>query len=232
MTVLAVAIATLLKIFFRAEFGMDSPYLIFFSAIAISSIFGGFLQGVLAVTLSSVTVIWVFMKPELLGVFLLPHDAVQAFFFIVDGLLVAGIGAFAYRINRKAKALLGEARESERQAKENDFRFRRVYESNMLGLLFARKDGHIVEANDYFLTMLGYTREDFDKQGLNWRDITPENHLSLSLHTWKKMTRGDMTEPLEKEYLAKDGTRVPVLLGSSLLDSETAVSFVLDMRAR
>ncbi|MBX3040963.1 MAG: response regulator [Bdellovibrionaceae bacterium] len=234
ITFLAVAGATCLKIFFRAEFHMESPYLIFFSAIAISAVFGGFLQGVFAVLLSAVIVLWVFIRPDpdLMGVFLRPHDAVQSMFFMLDGLLVAGIGAFAHRSNLKAGSLLADARESERQAKENDFRFRKVYESKMLGLLFTRRDGRILEANDYFLQMLGYTREDLEQNVLSWHQVTHGDDLARSLGNWQKMSQGELTEPFEKEYVAKNGERVPVLLGSSPLDSETAVTFVLDMRAR
>ena len=75
-------------------------------------------------------------------------------------------------------------------------------------------NGFIIEANDAFLKMIGYTREDFSANQINWREITPPEYLLLSERSVEEVRTIGICKPFEKEYIRKDGDRIPVLLGS------------------
>src|SRR4029079_4870196 len=56
---------------------------------------------------------------------------------------------------------------------EREARVRRLVDSNIVGVLIWNFDGQILEANDAFLSMLQYGREDFISNGVRWTDLTP-----------------------------------------------------------
>src|SRR5207302_4039964 len=90
------------------------------------------------------------------------------------------------------------------------------------------------DANDAFLKIVGYTREDMLQGLLNKSVITPREHAEMDRLKWGEVVERGTIVPYEKEYLRKDGRRVPVLIGASMIDSErdTRVSFVLDITTR
>src|SRR5512135_1431402 len=109
----------------------------------------------------------------------------------------------------------------------------RLVESNILGIT-VEQDGTIVEANDAFLGMLGYTRDDLVAGRLRSRDLTPPEYADLDARALDDMLRHGGYAPLEKEVLRKDGSRVAVLVGAAALSRAplTSVAFVLDLTER
>ncbi len=109
----------------------------------------------------------------------------------------------------------------------------RLVESNILGIT-VEQDGTIVEANDAFLGMLGYTRDDLVAGRLRSRDLTPPEYADLDARALDDMLRHGGYAPLEKEVLRKDGSRVAVLVGAAALSRAplTSVAFVLDLTDR
>jgi PAS domain S-box-containing protein len=109
----------------------------------------------------------------------------------------------------------------------------RVLSSNIIGLTTG--DPHrTIQANDAFLAIVGYSREDLAAGLVNWRRMTPPEYARLDRHALRELTsRGECT-PYEKEYVRKDGTRVPVCIGLLRLDSGEAkwMSFVIDLANR
>ncbi|MHC5829431.1 MAG: PAS domain-containing protein, partial [Nostoc sp.] len=95
-------------------------------------------------------------------------------------------------------------------------------------------NGSIIEANDAFLKMVGYTRENLSANQMNWREITPPEYLLLSERSVKELKTTGVCKPVEKEYIRKEGDRSPVLLGSVLVGDtqETVIGFVVDLSAR
>src|SRR5207342_2833931 len=88
-------------------------------------------------------------------------------------------------------------------------RARRLIEANIIGVMVERADGMVVEANDALLSLLGFTREDLAAGAIDWRRLTPPEHLSRTMIAMQEAeTRGGST-PYEKEYFRKDGRRVP-----------------------
>jgi len=115
--------------------------------------------------------------------------------------------------------------------RERERRISRLVDSNLVGIVFWALDGSVVDANDAFLRIVGYSHEDLSASRIDWREMTPPEFLPLDEEHGRQMRLRGVTDPYEKEYLRKDGTRVPVLIGSTFLEDtrERGVSFVLDL---
>lgn len=110
---------------------------------------------------------------------------------------------------------------------------RRLLQSDMIGIQIA-EDEVIVQANDAFLRMVGYSREDLASGRLRWREMTAPEYAGADQRAQDELTRRGSFRPYEKEYLRKDGTRVPVLLVGSLVRAEPLcrVCFAVDLTER
>jgi PAS domain S-box-containing protein len=118
---------------------------------------------------------------------------------------------------------------------EREAKIRRLVDANIIGIFFWDLEGPILGANDAFLRIVGYDREDLVAGRLRWTDLTPPEWLDRHERSWTpglKMT-GSL-QPYEKEYFRKDGSRVPVLVGSTSFDEarNQGVAFVLDLTER
>lgn len=118
--------------------------------------------------------------------------------------------------------------------RESEARFRRLAESNLIGIMFGDVNGKIVAANDAFLNMVGYTREDLLSGDLRWSEMTPPEYGDVDEQAIAQLKASGVCTPYEKEYIRKDGSRVPILVGMALLEGsqQDTVSFVLDLTAR
>ena len=123
---------------------------------------------------------------------------------------------------------------AEQEARVNEERFRRVFESNMVGLMFFRTLGSVIEANDAVLRMLGYSAADVEAGLFDWRKSTVPGYESADERALEALARSGVFGAYEKELFRKDGSRVPVLLGGATLseESETGVAFLLDLSER
>lgn len=115
-----------------------------------------------------------------------------------------------------------------------DKKIRRLVDANIVGVIIWEVDGRILEANDAFLKMLGYDREDLVSGRLNRTDLTPPEWRLRDLRTVAELRRMGTVQPFEKEYFRKDGSRVPVLVGGTMLErnQNQGVGFVLDLTER
>ena len=108
---------------------------------------------------------------------------------------------------------------------------RRLVDSNIVGVLMWDLDGRILEANDAFLDMLQYGRDDLVSGGLRWTDLTPAEWRERDERATADLKSTGTVQPYEKEFLRKDGSRVPVLIGAALCDARgnESVAFALDL---
>ncbi len=138
----------------------------------------------------------------------------------------------------RANAMLtGEIKErsrAEESLRRNEARMRRLIESNIIGIYFWNADGCIIEANDAFLHMLGYSAQDVADGGLHWKRLLPPEYAEISARNEDELRRSGSFAPCEKEYLRRDGSRVPVLVGATTIGDRTydGVAFVLDLTER
>ena len=119
--------------------------------------------------------------------------------------------------------------------RESEARFRAVFESAMIGNLFWDADGRITDANDAALNMLGYTRDEIHSRTVRWPDITPPEYKEQDDKALQEIIDTGVMTPVEKEYVRRDGSRIPVLLGGAALPGGNAthgVSFILDISER
>lgn len=112
-------------------------------------------------------------------------------------------------------------------------RFRHLVEANIVGIIMANTE-LIIDANDAFLNLVGYTREDLIAGKLRWRKMTPPEYRDLDDRALEELHATGKCKPFEKEYIRADGSRVPILIGAALLDPDplTWVCFVLDLTER
>jgi PAS domain S-box-containing protein len=119
-----------------------------------------------------------------------------------------------------------------RDLEQREAKIRRLVEANIIGIYLWEIEGRIIEANDTFLQMVGCDREDLVSGRVRWTDLTPPEWYDARPVEQVKAT-GSM-RPFEKEYFRKDGSRVPVLIGSAAFDEQRdqGVAFVLDLTER
>jgi PAS domain S-box-containing protein len=117
---------------------------------------------------------------------------------------------------------------------EREAKVRRLVESNIIGIFIWDFDGHILEANDAFLRIVGYDRDDLVAGRVRWTDLTPPEWRDADARLIEEHKMGGRLPPFEKEYFRKNGSRVPVLIGVATFDGprDQGVSFVLDLTER
>jgi len=116
----------------------------------------------------------------------------------------------------------------------NEARLQGFVDANVVGILQGDIHGNIFRANDELLRIIGYSREALERGELRWTDMTPAEYLPIDERAIAEARDRGACTPYEKEYIRKDGSRVPVLLGYSLVDEaqEETVVFVLDLSDR
>ena len=117
---------------------------------------------------------------------------------------------------------------------EREKKIRRLVDANIIGIIIWDLEGRILEANDAFLRMVGYDREDLASGRLHWTSLTPAEWRDRDARTMAELELIGTVQPFEKEYSRKDGSRVPVLIGGTMFeeDRNQGVSFVLDLTER
>ncbi len=124
--------------------------------------------------------------------------------------------------------------EAERALRETQSRFQRLYDAKLMGICYPDRFGRFRDSNDEFLRIVGFSREEMEAGLVRWDAMTPPEYAELDAqHIAEAAERGSCT-PYEKEYIRKDGTRVPILCGYALLEgsSDEYIGFVTDLTAQ
>jgi PAS domain S-box-containing protein len=123
-----------------------------------------------------------------------------------------------------------QRKEAEAALRKSEARLRSLFEANLVGLLYAHIDGRFVNANDKFLELVGYSREELEAGLLDALKLTPPEHQEIAWAAQRTLLERGTSPLYEKEYLRKDGSRVQVLIGTAMLeDDNLVVAFVLDL---
>jgi PAS domain S-box-containing protein len=117
---------------------------------------------------------------------------------------------------------------------EREARIRRLVDSNIIGIVIWNFQGRIIEANEAFLDIVGYAREDLVSGRLRWMELTPVEWRDADDQNIAELKAAGTVQPREREFFRKDGSRVPVLLGATTFGDlqDEGVAFVLNLTER
>src|ERR1700688_922108 len=121
-----------------------------------------------------------------------------------------------------------------RDLEQREAKIRRLVDANIIGIFIWEFEGRILEANDAFLRMIAYNREDLVSGRIRWTELTPPEWLERDIQRMPEHRMSGHLPPFEKEYFRKDGGRVPVLIGVATFEEggNEGVAFVLDLTER
>ena len=121
-----------------------------------------------------------------------------------------------------------------RDLQEREARVRRLIDANIIGIFIWHADGRVLDANEEFLRIIGYRREDVVSSRLRWTDFTLPEWRELDRRLLEELKQGGGHRSEEREYLRKDGTRVPVLTGGTMFEGvpDEGLAFVIDLTER
>lgn len=221
VTLWIVALVALLKYFLFAVMHIDSPVLLFFSAIALAAWYGGLVQGLFAIVLSLCFILLYLYDLSRLS-FTLDDWSIRLVLLTVDGLVISLVCAKMHR--EAAKAL-----QASREKQVANHRLEKIFASDMIGLVFSNFDGRMLDANDYFINLMQISRSELKAGALSWQMFTPPEHLERSLQALKEVRATGGAKPFEKEYLRRDGSRIICSVAVSVVDEHTVVAYILDI---
>jgi PAS domain S-box-containing protein len=119
---------------------------------------------------------------------------------------------------------------AEEAIKKSEDKFRSLFNTPMIGIAFTDATYKIVEVNSKFLDIIKFSKEQFEEKEMYWKDLTPEEYLWRDEKAVEEFMKNGFIRPYEKEYLCRDGSRVSVLVASSVLGgiNNLGVVFVID----
>ncbi len=122
-----------------------------------------------------------------------------------------------------------ERKKTEQALSDSEARLLLFFKSNIIGHIFGDLDGNVNDANDEYLRIIGYSREELLAGEVRWDAITPPEHLVRDFEAIEKAKQTGFSDPYEKEYIRKDGSRIWVLVGFVLIDNRKTIAFILDI---
>jgi PAS domain S-box-containing protein len=166
-------------------------------------------------------------KPRTASVDLLLENALTSNVFTPARIAVLELLAAQSAISLENTRLYSDLRERETK-------FRRLIDSNIIGVLIGNPDGSVQEADQTFLRIIGYERADLTAGRLRRTKLTPPEWHDRDARAVAEMKATGTARPFEKEYFRKDGSRVPVLVAGAALDArgDTVVIFAVDLTER
>ncbi|NVK38019.1 MAG: sensor domain-containing diguanylate cyclase [Gammaproteobacteria bacterium] len=150
-------------------------------------------------------------------------STILTFSVIIISLLALGI----FIITRH---IINALNQTETELMLSEKRFLSLYDANVIGIMDWDMQGHILDANDAFLNMLGYSRDELIAGRVNWQQLTPPEFNELDDNAINELKNHAVCRPYEKEFIHKKGHRVSIYIGAALLTGETdkGICFVID----
>jgi PAS domain S-box-containing protein len=132
---------------------------------------------------------------------------------------------------------LAAAQQAAAALREAEARFARLSEAGVIGIMVTDFDGRVIHANDALLRLVGYERDEILSGRVDWKDLTPPEWRRNDVQAVEQLRAVGVARLREKEYVRQDGARVPVLIGSAMLENAAegaaqVISFVLDLTER
>jgi len=204
--------------------GLDNPaYRVgsaFLAAVLIVAALGGTGAAIVAAVTSTLGFWYASLTPSGSFDLAVPEGLVSLLVFLVSTGVIVVITAQRDRAFRRTA--------------EHERRYRRLSDIGLIGVMFWNLDGRITDANDAFLAMLGYSRDDLEEGRLDWKELTPEEFANSDAEKVRELVVHGFHEPYEKEYVRKDGSRISIVLGTAFLEGSDreGISYVVDISER
>ena len=127
-----------------------------------------------------------------------------------------------------------ERKHMEEALRKSEGRLRRFFDSGVVGVVYWNLEGSITDANDRFLDMVGYTREELGAGRVKWSEMTPPEYHMHDEYALHELATTGIDTAYEKEFVRKDGSRIPIIIGAAMLkdNPKDGIAFVLDITAR
>jgi PAS domain S-box-containing protein len=127
-----------------------------------------------------------------------------------------------------------DQQEAQDALRAGEARLYRLFEASMMGVFYWDESGAIDEANETFLQIVGYTREDLKAGLVNWARLTPPEDAEKDQRALEQLREVGRIQNYEKHYIRKDGSLVPIIIGAALLagSRDQGVAFIVDLSER
>jgi PAS domain S-box-containing protein len=124
-------------------------------------------------------------------------------------------------------------KQAEEALRESEERLRQMVATSLVAIGFGDSTGKIFDANESFYRLTGYTREELHSRQLGWDQLTAPEYAELDRQMIATLAATGSAGPYEKEYIRKDGSRIPLLLTMSKLPGrDEHIAFILDITER
>jgi PAS domain S-box-containing protein len=127
---------------------------------------------------------------------------------------------------------IADRKQAEAALQRSQAHFAALYGSGVVGIAVGDESGRITEANDAFLRMVGYWRDDMTSGALRWADVTPAEWRDRNDAAIRQVKARGFADTWEQEYVRKDKTRLPVLVGIAAIDERETIRLVADLSER
>ena len=127
-----------------------------------------------------------------------------------------------------------DRRLAESHIRRSEERFRRLFDANSIGITITDLAGCMLQANDAFLAMVGYTHEELLTTVTSWNSLIPTEFHDANQRALDELASSGSSQPWEMDYVDKSGRRVPVLVGVAMLEASesTCFTYVVDLTSR
>ncbi|PNY79562.1 sensor histidine kinase [Deinococcus koreensis] len=118
---------------------------------------------------------------------------------------------------------------------ESEARFEALADITPVGIVVGDMEGRLEYANDAYLRLVGFSRSELEAGTLNWLTLTPPEWRHTDERAAAQVTARGLSDSYEKEYVLRDGRRVPVMLAlarSGWDGHERLCGYVLDLTER
>lgn len=159
-------------------------------------------------------------------------------YILVAGLVVSLLFFWLTRAETGARSgaemIASDLRKSQDTLRLSEARLRRLVDANIVGVILFDVDGRIIEANNAFLAIIGYSLEELKGGAIDLEKLTPEEFREIDRAGIAAVRNNGRHAPYEKEFLCRDGRRVPVMVGAAALDEpgNLAIGFIVDVSER
>ena len=139
-----------------------------------------------------------------------------------------------HRQQQEVNRLLEESRRTADALRQSEARAKRISDAGVIGLKYWDDSGTVLDANDAFLNMVGYSRDDLTQGRINVENLTPEHYRTHDLRARQQLKEKGVATAYEKQYRRKDGSFIDVLVGGAAFegDERRGVTMALDISAR